>query len=393
MRILYHHRTLADGAEGVHIAEMVSAFRELGHEVQVMGLASAPAVPGETGVLGRMRGMLPEPVHELAGAAMNVREYWSVARAIDRRRPDLLYKRHARNDVGALSAARARGVPTALEVNCLYSSPRYLRFEPLRFPRLTGRLEKKALSLASVVLAVSSPLADEIRALGIAQVDVLPNGANPRTFRPAAEPTGEARARLGLRDGLTIGWAGVIREWHGLELMLEALADVPDATLLVIGDGPGRAAFEALALERGVRDRIHVTGRVPHERMADYLQMVDIAVVADERTGIASPMKLLEYMAMGLTVVAPDARNIRDLIAPDVDGVLFRQGDARDLTHAITRLAADPILRRRLGGNARSKIERERNWRRNAETVLGLVSSPDTVRGIHADPAMKRQHV
>jgi glycosyltransferase involved in cell wall biosynthesis len=340
-----------------------------------------------------VRHLLPQPVHEFAGALMNVREYWSVARAIDVRRPDLVYKRHARNDVGALSAARARGVPTALEVNCLYSSPGYRRFEPLTFARLTAALERKALSLASVVLAVSSPLADEIRGLGIEQVEVLPNGANPATFRPATAPVREARARLGLPDGLTIGWAGVIRDWHGLELLLDVLDGAPEATLLVIGDGPGRASFEARASERGVRDRIQVTGRVPHHRMADYLQMVDIAVVPDERTGIASPMKLLEYMAMGLTVVAPDARNIRDLIAPGVDGVLFRQGDARDLSNAITRLAADRELRRRLGAHARLKIERERNWRRNAETVLGFLANAAAGEGIQPDRSMKRQHV
>ena len=199
--------------------------------------------------------------------------------------------------------------------------------------------------------------------------------------------------RFGLREGLTIGWAGVVREWHGLELLLDALAGAPEATLLIIGDGPGRGAFEVLAADRGVRDRIHVTGRVPHERMADYLQMVDIAVVADERTGIASPMKLLEYMAMGLTVIAPDARNIRDLIDAGVDGVLFRQGDARDLSNAITRLAADSALRRRLGANARLKVERERNWRRNAERVLDTVPGARTMAGRQADAPMKRQHV
>jgi glycosyltransferase involved in cell wall biosynthesis len=107
--------------------------------------------------------------------------------------------------------------------------------------------------------------------------------------------------------------------------------------------------------------------------MPEWLGAVDIAVVPDERTGVASPMKLLEYMAMGLTVVAPELANIRDLVTHDVDGILFRPGDATDLSSVLVRLAQDPDVRRRLGANARLKIERERNWHRNAEEVIRMV--------------------
>lgn len=393
MRILYHHRTLADGAEGIHIAEMVAAFRDLGHDVRVMGLTSEAARGSQGGALTRVRNALPGPVHELAGAACNAAEYVAVRRAIDQMRPDLLYKRHARNDVAALEAARSRDVPAALEVNCLYSTAGYRRFEPLAFSALTAAMERRALALASVVLAVSSPLADQIRALGRGNVQVLPNGANPVTFRPSGTGTRDARARLGLPEAVTLGWAGIIREWHGLELLLDVLADLPGTVLLVIGDGPGRPGFEARATQRGLARRIVFTGRVPHRSMAAHLEAVDIAVVPDERTGIASPMKLLEYMAMGLTVVAPDVPNIRDLVVPGTEGLLFRAGDARDLSTTIGRLAANPALRRELGGNARIKIERDRNWRHNAELVLGLVPHGGAAGPLAAGGALKGQHV
>lgn len=392
MRILYHHRTMADGAEGIHITEMVSAFRDLGHSVRVLGLTS-PSASGERGRLARMRHLLPGPAHELAAVACNAAEGPAVRRAIDEFRPDFMYKRHARNDMAALAAARSRGVASALEVNCLFSSPGYLRFEPLTFRRLTTSMERRALSLASIVFAVSSPLADEIRALGVRHVEVLPNGANPVRFRPTGLAARSARARLGMPDVLTLGWAGIIRDWHGLELLLDMLALARGAQLLVIGDGPGRGALQAEAVRRGLAERLVITGRVPHESMADHLQAVDIAVVADERTGVASPMKLLEYMAMGLTVVAPDLRNIRDLIADGIDGVLFRPGDAGDLAGAIERLAAAPDLRRQLGANARRKIERERNWRHNAQIVTELVCGAAAADRLPAGDSLKGQHV
>jgi glycosyltransferase involved in cell wall biosynthesis len=391
MRILYHHRTLADGAEGIHIAEMVSAFRELGHAVRVIGLVS-PAT-ARRGVVARVRTLLTGPAHELAGVACNAREYLTVRSAIDEFRPDVMYKRHGRNDVAALSAARSRRLPVALEVNCLYASESYRRFEPLTFRRLAAAMELHALSLATVVLPVSTPLAAQIRALGVGNVHVLPNGANPVTFRPVPPDLRAQRDDPGMSDGLTLGWAGIIRDWHGLELLLDVLSHVPKSRLLVVGDGPGRTALQSEAARRAVANRLIITGRVPHASMSEYLRTVDIAVVADERTGVASPMKLLEYMSMGLTVVAPDLPNIRDLVANGVDGVLFRPEDGQDLTAAIITLAENPRRRRALGAAARLKIEEERNWKRNATTVLELLVRPAPADRAHPEAALGRQHV
>ena len=392
MRILYHHRTLADGAEGIHIAEMVAAFRELGHDVRVIGLGVGKAASEGPSLVSRLRHRLPEAANELAGFALNAVERRSVTRVIDDYRPDFMYKRHARNDVAALAAARSRQVPSVLEVNCLYSSPSYLRFEPLTFRRLTASLERRALTLATRVVAVSSPLAAEARLLGATGVTVLPNGANPDAFTPSSGTAGEARKRLGLRDVPTIGWAGIIRDWHGLELVLDALRTLPGVQLLVIGDGPARTAFAARAGSLGLADRVVVTGRVPHAEMARSLAALDVAVVADERTGIASPMKLLEYMGMGLAVVAPDAPNIRDIVTPDVDGVLFRAGDADDLARAFAALIGQPEMRQRLGRQARVRIERERNWRRNAERVLDMVQGREPIAAV-TESTLKGQHV
>ncbi len=204
----------------------------------------------------------------------------------------------------------------------------------------------------------------------------MPNGADPELFDPAGADPRVVRERHGLGSRLTIGWTGILREWHGVELLLDALPLVPDACLLIVGDGPARAALEARAgAPAGLQDRVVITGRVPHEAMRDHVAAMDIAVVADERTGIASPMKLVEYMAMARAVVAPRLDNIRDLVDDDVDGLLFAQGDAAALGAVFRRLAGDSALRERLGRAARRKVETTRNWRQNAIGVLGLVAS------------------
>jgi glycosyltransferase involved in cell wall biosynthesis len=373
MKILYHHRTLADGAEGIHIEEMVRAFRGLGHEVHVVGLAASNEAATRRTWISRVRAVLPSLLFEAASMAGNIVEYFEVRRAIRDIAPAFLYKRHARNDVGALWAARRAGVPSVLEVNCLFTGQGYREFEPLALEPMAVRLERRAMRLATLRLAVSSPLARLIESLsGVAAV-VMPNGADPARFDPSGARPSTVRSRYGLGDAFVIGWTGVLREWHGLELLLDAVSHVAEARLLIVGDGPARGAIQSRAETLGLGDRVIITGRVPHIDVPDHVAAMDVAVVAHDRTGVASPMKLLEYMAMAKAVVAPQLENVRDVVEPGRTGLLFPPGDAEGLTAALQQLAADAGLRASLGRNARETIETARNWRRNAERVLALL--------------------
>jgi glycosyltransferase involved in cell wall biosynthesis len=370
VRILYHHRTLADGAEGIHIAAMVDAFRRLGHEVHVASLAGA-ARGGR--LIDCARSALPRAVAELASLGVNVPEYLQVRRQLEVFDADLLYKRHARHDIAALAAARRCKIPAVLEVNALFTAPGYEQFEPITMAGLARSLERRALQMSNVVIVVSSPLAREVEALSGVNAIVLPNGVDPDRFDPRRANGSRVRARYGLGGALTIGWTGILREWHGLELLLDALVSVPAAQLLIVGDGPARSRLDERVLRSGLQQRVVVTGRVPHDEIPDYLAAIDIAVVADERTGVASPMKLVEYMSMGRAVVAPAEENIRDLVEDGVDGLLFRPGDGDQLAALLRRLAGDLPLRRALGSHARNKVEQERNWQVIAAKVLDTV--------------------
>ncbi len=375
MKILYHHRSLADGAEGIHIAAMVDAFTAMGHEVRVRGLAARPQDLRRRRTARAMRAMLPRWTFELVSAALNAAEYFEVTREIRLFAPDFIYKRHARFDVAALLAARDAGIPSVLELNALFTQGAYHDFEPLAMRSLAVRLERRALEIATVVLAVSTPLARQAETVVSRKVVVMPNGVNPKTFDPTKANAARVRVRCGLAADVTIGWTGILRGWHGLGLLLDAMAEVPGPRLLLVGDGPARQAIEARAEALGLGERVTITGRVPHEEVADYVAAMDIAVVADERTGVASPMKLLEYMAMGCAVVAPRLDNIRDLVTDGTQGLLFAAGQSRDLANVLQRLVADEPLRETLGRNARLTIERERNWHRNAERILALVGN------------------
>ena len=98
----------------------------------------------------------------------------------------------------------------------------------------------------------------------------------------------EVRAAFGITGRFVVGWVGILREWHGLELLLEAISRVPDATALIVGDGPARHLVERRAELLGIGDRLVITGRVSHADMPGYIAAMDVAVVPAERTGVAS---------------------------------------------------------------------------------------------------------
>jgi glycosyltransferase involved in cell wall biosynthesis len=366
-----------DGAEGIHIREMIHAFEALGHQVVTLspGTAHGHREAGRAG--GMVRWMLPGAVFELATAAYNIAEWRSGRRMLRRLRPAFVYKRHALNDVGVLQAARDAGVPSVLEVNALYSSASLGQFEPLRFQRLARAAERKAIELADVVVTVSSPLGALVREIAprVRSVLVMPNGVDAARFDPAISGS-PIRTDFDLPESaVVVGWCGIMRSWHGLELLLSAIAQT-SCLLFFIGDGPERPRIEQMVRELGLVDRVRFAGRVPESEVPRYLAAVDVGVVADDLTRYASPMKLLEYMAMGKAVVAPDLPNIRDVLSDGVEGLLFEPGSASSLAARLTNLE-DPIFRASLGRGGRRSAETDRNWFSNARRVLRALNAPN----------------
>ena len=271
------------------------------------------------------------------------------------------------------TSARRLRVPLLLEVNAVYSARPYRDFEPLLLRPIAEHLERRAFGFATAVYAVSTPMARQVAALGRRDVKTLPNGANPERFDPHLHDGSRVRALFGLMDGVVVGWTGILREWHGLDLLLEATAGMPDVRVLLVGDGPARQHILRRANDLGMATRVKITGRVAHAEIPEFIAAMDIAAVVADHTAVASPMKLLEYMAMRRAVVAPRTENILDVVHDEVDGLLFAAGQVDELSAQIRRLAGDRDLRARLGIEARNRITTQRNWRTIAAAALSMI--------------------
>ena len=125
--------------------------------------------------------------------------------------------------------------------------------------------------------------------------------------------------------------------------------------------------------ELGLEDKIILTGAVAHEDVPAHVAALDIAL-QPRATAYACPMKLIEYMAMGRCIVAPDQPNIRELLSDGMSARLFPPGDYRSMVSLIAELMASPAERSSLGRTARrTVIERDLTWRANATRALALL--------------------
>jgi glycosyltransferase involved in cell wall biosynthesis len=162
-----------------------------------------------------------------------------------------------------------------------------------------------------------------------------------------------------------------------VELLLDAVARASahrPIHVLIVGDGPSRADFEARAAALGLERHVTVTGRVPHADIPQYLAAMDVGV-SPRATFYASPMKVPEYMACGVPVLAPRTPNLIDLVDEGVTGLLFEAEDVDSLSGQFRRIVDDDVLRVRMGKAARAAIVQGRTWQHNALRVLDLMKA------------------
>lgn len=378
MRILYHHRTLGDGAEGIHIAEMVNAFRQLGNEVLVVGPAVDHVGGKEVGSnrFGWIRKICKGPLYEIAEIAYNIYGFMNICRKIFSFKPDFIYDRYITFNYSAIAAGNLTNVPVFIEVNSPLAYERDTESDELLFfKKIAYLLERKICTDADSTFVVSTPLKKYLSDKGVpsGNIIILPNGVNTDRFYPCGERNASLSIKLQIcEQDIVVGFVGILRPWHGIDFLIKSIRPVfekyPNLKLLLVGDGPIRREIETLVGAANLQGRIVITGRVPHDEVRGYLSLFDIAI-SPKATFYASPMKIVEYMASGVPVVAPDMENIRDLIIHKHSGMLFQPDSKKSLAAAVSLLVSNFKMREDIKKNALDAVRLNLSWSKNAQQV------------------------
>jgi glycosyltransferase involved in cell wall biosynthesis len=182
-----------------------------------------------------------------------------------------------------------------------------------------------------------------------ARIDSVPTGIDAGRFRPGNAAS--ARAALGLPvEGLLVGIVATLRDWKGHEYLIEALAGLKDANLLIVGDGPRRQILENFVDAQNMRARTTFAG--DQADVVPWLHALDIFVLPSfANEGV--PQALIQAMLTGLPCVTTHAGSIAELARHDETALVVPVKDAAALRVALQRLIADPALRKTLGDAAR----------------------------------------
>ena len=392
MRVLYVCADAGislDGTKGaaVHVRQTLGALEDRGVKITVLALRPGQpgTIPGQVLAPGDFR------AHNRSKAAGTIAaEASAIASASDLtgRCPlspgevDLVYERYSLWSLTGAALAERLGVPLVLEVNApLVEEQR--RYRRLAMIEVAGAIERLLVRRADAILCVSSALRDRVVGLrGIDEgVHLFPNAVDTDLFRPAGNATGGAGRKA---KETAVIFTGSFKPWHGVQDLVQAfailLAQEPRSRLILVGDGPERSLVERRVLQLGVEPRVTFTGAVDHREVAALLSVADIAVAPYPPLDgfYFSPLKVEEYLASGLPVVATSCGDLDPHLRDGETALRVRPGDVPGLAKALIRLAGDPTLRRRIGQAGRKVAENHLSLRPTAERLVRLL---EEVRG------------
>jgi glycosyltransferase involved in cell wall biosynthesis len=260
--------------------------------------------------------------------------------------PDLIY---STQEPYSLSHAQFDGLARRLKIPIVFHTNQNLK---KRYPPPFGWLEKRAYAHAALALAYSEEARGVLLEKGRrGPAAVIPYGTDTAQFTPGREP--DQRAAWGVDGRFVAGYLGRLVADKGLDLLIDAVAALPELplTILLVGSGTEEDALRRRAAERGITERVVFAGPVAHGDAGKALRCMDTLVLPSRTTPRWKEQfgrVLIEAMATGIPVIGSDSGEIPNLIGATGGGLIFREGDSAELADKLRTLATDGDLRSRL---------------------------------------------
>ena len=341
----------------VHIQEVVREYRRRGHDVTVYATRRGSDVPDDLAELRVVDVPITtrdEEERERAQQAASA----SVSDMVRAGGYDLVYERYS-----LFSTVIAEcGVPGILEVNApLIDEQRTHRM--LVDEQAADAALQEQVQAALATICVSDPVRDWViaRTEGT-RVFTVPNGVNVHRITPQPESSGAP----------VVTFVGTLKPWHGVDVLLRARAQAhKDWQLRIIGDGPMRAELDDLARSLGID--VDFRGAVAPDAIPQHMAGTAIGVAPypamdTDSDQYFSPLKVYEYMAAGLPVVASRVGQLPEIMGESA--YLVPPSDPEALAEALDALVANPVERARVGSDNRRQAEREHSWTGTVDHIL-----------------------
>jgi glycosyltransferase involved in cell wall biosynthesis len=361
IRVLRAIARLNMGGPALHVSYLTKGLEPLGYDTT---LVAGELTHGEDSMsfVAREQGIDVRRVPQLRREISPLYDPIAVSRLVSvirETRPHILHTHTAKaGAIGRAAALLARDARPPIVVHTYHGHVLRGYFDPVR-TEIFRETERALARTSTRLIAVGPEVRDDLVALGVAPAEkfvVIRLGIDLEGRAIGGEGA-ELRRLYGVpHDKFVVGWIGrmtQIKRLPDVLLGFRRLLDLGvDATLCLVGDGPGRAAAEAHARELGIaRDTLFLGYQ---REVAPYYALFDAFLLPSANEG--TPVVAIEALAAERPVVATRVGGVPDVVDDGADGFLVEVGDVDGLADRLARLARDPELRARFGRTGRERV-------------------------------------
>lgn len=368
----------------IHISKILQYLKKNNHDVELI------TVPVKKSQFHRsnkrrlydffFRAISLIPAWTVKGSILSLEVFRQCAKE---RRFDILHERYVLYSIGGVLASRRSGIPLVLEVNAPLIEELALFNVKLRFldKKCAAYYTKLCFGHATAIIAVSNMIRDYL--INRWDVDpekiyVIPNAADT-DFSVKRIDGDNTRSKYSIAptDPVVV-FIGSMKKWHGIDILIDAfihvLGEVPDAKLLLVGEGEMRDEIEKKINDSNIKRSVVLTGNVTHDAIPEILSISDVAVAPYPRMDnfYFSPIKIFEYMISGKAIVASGIGQIPELVQNNINGILVEPENIGQLSKAIVRLLKDDDLRLFLGKNAQREAFNKYTWEQYSRRLIEI---------------------
>ncbi|MPW38608.1 glycosyltransferase [Thermococcus sp. 101 C5] len=232
--------------------------------------------------------------------------------------------------------------------------PKLVRF----FGKWWGKtMLKKNVAISKKITGISYTLRDDY-SIPSEKFELIPNGVDTKLFKRTKT---DLKQKLGLEDYFVLGYVGVLREWVDLTPVYQAIKDLENVKILIVGEEGGLEKNKKLVKEYGIEDKVIFAGTVPYTEVPQYISAMDVCLIPFKPNAIsqnAVPLKLFEYMACEKPVISTELSGVKAVAG---DRVIYAS-NKEEYREKILELYKDEELRTKLGKEGRKFIKENYDW-------------------------------